>query len=147
MNTIKPAINPYYLEVISDMIRLIENGEAGKRIWSVCNVTGYCDYSQTRRSTYPSWCQFYYVRTPKNKRLDYVLNPERKPFEDGYFNGATKDLIGIMEMYKKGYCSKSKRVQTIFETCLDGFMQDVKDWEYENREPYYSAELFEEIPF
>lgn len=136
-NKIKPAINLYYLEVIDDMIRIIKNSESGKRIWDKCEITGRCDYGQTKRSTYPHWCKFYYVQTPKKEKINYILNPNRKPFEDGYFNGATDDLIKIMQRYKKGYCSRSKRVQIIFETCLAGFMQDVKDWEHENGEAYY----------
>lgn len=137
MLTLKPAINKYYLQIINDMIRIIENSEAGKRMWEKCEITGRFDYGQTKRSNYPHWCKFYYVQTPKKKRLYYLMNKDKKPFKDGYFNGSTKCLIGIMERYKSGYCSRSERVQTIFETCLFGFMQDVEEWEHENNEPYY----------
>ena len=129
---IKPAINEYYLEIISSMIAMIENSEAGKRMWQSDEVTGRCDYSLTTRSTYPTWCKFYYVRTPKKKRMDYIFDDTRKPYQDGYFNGATKDLIGIFKMYKKGYMSKSERVQIIFDDCVAGYMDDLKEIEYIN---------------
>jgi len=143
---IEPEINPYYLTVLDDMIRIIESGEAGKRIWSIDDITGQCDYSQTKRSTFASWCKFFYVKTPKKKRINYIIN-DTKPFKDGYFNGNTITLIGILEKYKLGYESKSERVREAFATCVYGYMEDVKDWEYENKESYFDAEVFEEMPF
>lgn len=141
---IKPAINDFYIETLNDMIRVIEMSEAGKRMWTICEVTGRCDYSLTKRSTYPNWCKFYYVRTPKRERIKYILDDARKPFEDGYFNGATKDLIGIFEMYKKGYVSKSKRVQIIFENCIDGYFDELREIEYLNAQ-YDDGASFEYV--
>ena len=143
---IKPAINMYYWEVLQDMINIIQSSTAGKRQWTKCFVTGYCDYSISAKSTFPDWIKFWYVSTPIKKRFKY-LDTRFKPYEDGYFNGNTKEILAILENYKNGYESKSPRVRQAFSLALHGYLSEIKDWEHLNNQQYYSDDLFNEIPF
>ncbi len=143
---IEPAINPYYLQVLEDIQSILKNSTPGKRIWTLDSVTGQPDYSQTERSTFPSWCKFWYVRTPKKERIKYIIE-DREPYEDGYYNGNTRDLLKMLVNSESGYVSMKPRTQTAWDLIVQGFLEDVKDWEYENQSDYYNYESLKDFPF
>lgn len=147
MLNIKPAINPYYLQVLEDMQNILKSSTPGKRRWTLDPVTGQPDYSMTERSTFPQWSKFFYETTPKNDKIKYLQVDVPKPYEDGYFNGNTKEFLRILSRAEKGYMSDYPRIVAAFDIAVHGYLQEVSDWEYEYQEPYYDYESLKEFPF
>jgi hypothetical protein len=143
---IEPAVNPYYLQVLEDIQNILKSSTPGKRIWTLDEVTGSPNYSQTQRSTFPHWSKFWYVNTPRKERINYILE-DRQPYEDGYYNGNTRDLLRVLENSKSGCVSKRTRTLTAWDNVIQGFLADVKDWEYENQSEYYDYESLKDFPF
>lgn len=141
------AINPYYLQVLEDMQNILKNSTPGKRRWTFDNVTGQPDYSQTERSTFPNWSKFFYEKTPKNKRWIYYDVNGDKPYQHGYYNGNTKELLNILNNSRNGYLSKSSRVRTAWIFAIHGYLEEVSQWEQENNENYYDYDQLKEFPF
>ena len=143
---IVPAINPYYLQVLEDIQQVLKSSTPGKRRWTLDSVTGQPDYRMTERSTFPHWVKFWYVNTPKKERINYLIE-NREPYEDGYYNGNTRDLLKILSNSEEGYVSKKMRTLTAWDNVVQGFLQDIKDWEYENQADYYDYESLKDFPF
>ena len=141
------ATNLYYLTVIDDMLGVLDNSTPGKRQWTHDNVTGLPDYGSTIRSTFPDWSKFFYEKTPKNKYIDYCIVDGPKPYEDGYFNGNTKELKRILRNSRNGRLSKYDRISTAWEIAVLGFLSEIRDIEEQYGESYYPDEIFEECPF
>jgi len=144
---IKPYINPYYLTVIDDMINILDNSEPGKRRWTHDEVTGLPNYSATTRSTFPDWSKFFYVKTPKDRYIDYCIVNGPKPHDHGYFNGNTKELKRILNNSKDGVLSNYDRIQKAWEIAVSGFLDDLADFEELHGERYYPDEVYEDFPF
>jgi hypothetical protein len=136
----KVIINEYYVNHMDNIIGILNQSIAGKRIWYTDVVTGYNDYSATQRSTFPYWLSFWFVKTPKSKRVDY-LEEGKEAFLDGYYNGSPRDLRNILDRCKKTGVSsyKSKRVQEAFSIICKGYMaeelyklkqEECDKWEY-----------------
>jgi hypothetical protein len=116
---IEPAVNPYYLQVLEDIQNILKSSTPGKRIWTLDEVTGSPNYSQTQRSTFPHWSKFWYVNTPRKERINYILE-DRQPYEDGYYNGNTRDLLRVLENSKSGCVSKRTRTLTAWDNVIQG---------------------------
>lgn len=123
----KTALNNYYIETIECIIRWIKASTPGRRAWVSDLVTGYNDYSMTERSTFPDWIKFWYECTPKRERLEYLIT-DREPWEDGYFNGNTRELMIILNRAKDtGVVSKrSKRILVAFDTIVSGYLEEME---------------------
>ncbi len=144
---IKPAINLYYLQVLEDMQNILKNSTPGKRRWTLDPVTGAPDYGSTERSTFPIWSKFFYETTPKNDKIKYCQVDGPKPYEDGFFNGNTKEFLRILNRAENGYMSDYIRIRTAFDIAVQGYLSEIRDFEEQYGETYYQEELFEECPF
>jgi hypothetical protein len=144
---IKPYINPYYLTVIDEMISRLDNSKPGKRRWTHDEVTGLPNYSTTERSTFPDWSKFFYVKTPKDKYIDYCIVDGPNPYDDDYFNGNTKELKRLLNNSKDGVLSKYPRIIKAWEIAIHGFLDDIRDFEDQYNESYYSDEVYNDFPF
>ena len=141
------AINPYYLQVLEDMQNILKNSTPGKRRWTLDSVTGQPDYSLTERSTFPKWSKFFYETTPKNNKIKYLQVDGPKPYEDGYFNGNTKELLRILRNSEEGILSDYPRIRTAWIFAIEGYLSEISDWEQENQCNYYDYENLQEFPF
>ena len=143
----KVNINPYYLQVLEDMQTILKNSTPGKRRCTLDNVTGLPDYSMTERSTFPQWSKFFYETTPKNDKIKYLEVGGPRPYEDGYFNGNTKEFLRILRNSEDGILSDYPRIQTAWTIAVENYLQEIKDWEYENQSDYYDYESLKGFPF
>ncbi len=127
-------LSKYYTDILEEIIGYIKSSYPGKRYWTPDSVTGLNDYSMTERSTFPDWVKFWYEKTPKRERFEYYISG-KDPYEDGYFNGNTRDLLIMLNRAKdKGIVSKrSMRVLTAFDNIVSGYLE-----EREYLEEYYS---------
>ena len=147
-SNIKPHINQYYLTVLNDMLGVLDNSTPGKRQWYDSHRSGETyDYRSTIRSTFPSWSKFFYETTPKNKFLDYCIVDGPKPYEDGYFNGNTKELKRILINSRDGILSSYPRIQAAWDIAVSGYLNDIADLEEQYGERYYPDEVYEDFPF
>lgn len=147
MRNIKPAINPYYLQVLEDMQSILKQSTPGKRRWTLDPITGQADYRMTERSTFPSWSKFFYETTPKKDQWVYCQVGGPRPYENGYFNGNTKEFLRILSRAEKGYMSDYPRIVAAFDISVQGYLSEIRDWEYENQADYYDYESLKEFPF
>lgn len=147
MITIKPAINPYYLQVLEDMQTILKQSTSGKRRWTLDPVTGQTDYGMTERSTFPQWSKFFYETTSKNDKVKYLQVDGPRPYEDGYFNGNTKEFLKILSRAEKGYMSDYPRIVAAFDIAVQSYLQEINAWEYKNQSDYYDYESLKEFPF
>lgn len=123
------------------MLKQIQSGENGKRIWSHCSDYKYdsgLDYSLTTRSTYPEWIKFFYVKPTKREKKLYhhenlfrhVVNlPKYKMFELSWFNGRTDEVERILKnllLYKK--IKTSDRLNKAIDIIFKNFYEFEKDW-------------------
>lgn len=130
------------------MVSMLDNSTPGKRSWNESSKPGWSyDYGSTVRSTFPDWAKFFYVKTPKNKYLDYCIVDGPKPYEHEYFNGNTQELKRLLNNSSKGILSKSTRIQSAWIIAVSGFLQDIEDFEELYGEKYYSDEIYEDFPF
>lgn len=120
-------LNKYYTDTIDEIISYIKHSTPGKRYWTPDPVTGLNDYSLTERSTFPDWVKFWYEKTPKRDRFEYYISG-REPYEDGYFNGNTRDLLLMLNRAKdKGIVSKrSMRVLVAFDYIVSGYLEEME---------------------
>jgi hypothetical protein len=147
-SNIKPHVNQYYLTVLDDMLGVLDRSTPGKKQWYDSHRSGETyDYRSTIRSTFPSWSKFFYEKPPKNKYIDYCTIDGPKPYEDGYFNGNTKELKRILRNSRNGKLSKYERISTAWEIAVLGFLSEIRDIEQQSGENYYPDEIFEEFPF
>ncbi|WP_373073861.1 hypothetical protein [Sulfurimonas sp.] len=144
---IKPYINLYYLQVLDDMQNILKNSTPGKRRWTLDPVTGLPDYGMTERSTFPDWSKFFYETTPKNDKIKYCQVNGPRPYEDGYFNGNTKEFLRILRNAEKGYMSNYCRIRAAFDQSVHGYLSEIRDFEEQYGETYYQEELLDECPF
>jgi len=125
-------INSYYLKFIDSMIQQLGVSIPGQRRWVFDQSTGAYDYSATIRSTFPMWSKFFYIKTPKKlKGLIY------EPYNEGYFNGNTSELIKLLINSTKGSLSKSPRLRLAFDLAISGFYDEIYEFEYQYGEPYF----------
>jgi hypothetical protein len=91
------------------------------------------DYGVTEHSTFPDWIKFWFIPTPKAERLNYVEVGGKQPYEDGYFNGNTKELWPLLKRARnRGFISKkSKRVQVAFDMIVQGYLEEARYNGYE----------------
>ena len=141
------AINPYYLQVLEDMQNILKNSTPGKRRWTLDSVTGQPDYSLTERSTFPQWSKFFYETTPKKEQIKYLEVGSCKPYEDGYFNGNTKEFLRILRNSEDGILSDYPRINSAWSIAIDNYLSEIRDWEYENNQDYYDYKNLQEFPF
>jgi len=128
MCEIKSCINDFYTYHIKSILSIIEHSQNGKRIW-VEDDYGYKDYSQTTRSTYPEYMQFYFVKTPK--KISYIYcEDDKAAWLDGYFNGSTRDYTQLFKNSLTGKTPNSKRMIFVFDLTIYGYFQELKDIEY-----------------
>lgn len=130
-------INDYYLTILSDMIVILNNSENGRRQWTADPITGYNDYTSTLRSTFPDWSKFFFIKTPRKEQLDYCIVDGPKPFEDGYFNGSSRELKQILDTSKDGIMSKYPRIIAAWDIAIEGYFDYIRDFEEEYGESFY----------
>ena len=122
------VLNEYYLDTMDGIIGRLNYSSPGKRLWCESNKPGWgYDYSLTERSTFPDWIKFWFQYTPKRERFEYFISG-REPYEDGYFNGNTKELWGLLNRARNtGVISKrSKRVLTAFDYIVSGYLEEIE---------------------
>lgn len=127
----KIEINDYYTNIITDIIIWLQNCTPGKRKWCDTDIPGWnYDYRSTERSTFPDWLSFWYKKPPRNNIYKY--NHNYVAYENGYFNGNTRELLSILKRAKtSGMISKkSKRIQIAFDIIIDGYFTEMKEMEY-----------------
>lgn len=122
-------LNDYYEKFITAMIRQIEVSTPGKRAWTMDHL-GNCDYSPTTRSTFPDWSKFFYVTTSRSHKTGSI------PYEDGYFNGNTKELLRMLNTAKIGRAPKTDRLRAAFDIAISGFYEYMYEFEMEYGEAY-----------
>lgn len=143
----KVNINPYYLQVLEDMQNILKNSTPGKRRWTLDPVTGTPDYSQTERSTFPNWSKFFYEQPPKKDKWKYCQIDGPKAYEDGFYNGNTKEFLRILRNSENGKLSNYPRIRSAWIIAIEGYLSEIKDWEYENQEEYYDYKNLNKFPF
>lgn len=121
---------------------MIENGRGGKRIWVEDTKRGYgYDYSQTVRTSYPEWSQFYFVNTPKRLRHLYSQHP---CWKDGYYNGSKKDYLRLFDNMLKGKLPRSERMISVLDITMSGYFDSL--FEDEGMDYHFDG-ILERIPF
>lgn len=138
----KVAINEYYKYVIEDMISEIKIATPGQRIGRYsCDYYGepdaYIDYSGTIRSTFPLWSKFFYEHTPKRLQARYKHDTSSKAYEDGYYNGNTRELLVLLYTALNGLAPKSKRQSSAFDLMLKGKFEEIREFEEINNHSYF----------
>lgn len=128
----KVAINDYYKYVIEDMISEIKIATPGKRAW-----TDNLDYSITERSTFPLWSKFFYEHTPKKLIHHYKYDTSSKSYEDGYYNGNTRELLVLLYTALNGLAPRSERQSTAFDLMLKGKFEEIREFEERNNHSYF----------
>lgn len=114
--------------ILNGMLVMLQNSQPGKRLW-YSSYDGYVTYSKIE-STFPDWSKFFFVKTPKRERSKYFLSG-RKPYKDGYFNGNKKQLMSIIENFKKsGKQPRSERQRLVLDICIQGYEDFCKDIMY-----------------
>ncbi len=130
----KVALNDYYLDTIDGIIGRLKHSTPGRRVWYESSTPGWSyDYTGTERSTFPDWISFWFRYTPKRERIEYIIS-NREPYEDGYFNGNTKELWGLLNRARNtGVISKrSKRILVAFDYIVSGYLEEFEYLDMEN---------------
>jgi hypothetical protein len=128
----KVAINDFYKYVIEDMISEIKIATPGKRAW-----TDNLDYTITERSTFPLWCKFFYTHTPKRLIQHYKHHSCNKSYEDGYYNGNTRELLVLLYTALNGLAPSSKRQLSAFDLMLKCKFEEIRAFEEQNQHSYF----------
>ena len=136
----KVAINDYYKYVIEDMISEIKIATPGKRMWEKgCNYLcdGGINYTITERSTFPLWSKFFYEHTPKRLKAHYKHDTSSKAYEDGYYNGNTRELLVLLYTALNGSAPYSQRQLSAFDLMLKGKFEEIREFEEVNQHSYF----------
>jgi hypothetical protein len=131
----KVAINNYYRYVIEDMISEIKIATPGKRAWYTQDFTN--NYTITERSTFPLWSKFFYEHTPKRLIAHYKHDTSSKSYEDGYYNGNTRELLVLLYTALNGLAPKSERQSLAFNLMLKGKFEEIREFEERNNHSYF----------
>ncbi len=135
-------INDYYKTIIEDMIGQIKSSTPGQRRWR-CTHDYFgeqdlqLDYSLTTRSTFPNWSKFFYEKTPKKERFNYKFIYDTSAYADGYFNGNTRELLGLLKKLLHGQIYCSERQLCAIDIMLKGMLDYIAEYEYENQCSYF----------
>lgn len=132
----KVAINDYYKYVIEDMISEIQIATPGKRMWRYQEDLGN-NYTITERSTFPLWSKFFYEHTPKRLKAHYKHDTSSKAYEDGYYNGNTRELLVLLYTALNGLAPKSQRQLSAFDLMLKGKFEEIREFEEVNQHSYF----------
>ena len=139
------SLNNYYFTIINDILTSIIISKNGKRHWFYQDDK--LNYSLSTESTYPDYLKFFFVKTPKNLRINYLEESSKESWEDGYFNGNRRELLRIFKSALDGYAPKSKRLQTAFDMILEGYFKHINDFEEQYKERFYSFDELDFTPF
>ena len=131
----KVAINDYYKYVIEDMISEIQIATPGKRAWYGQDFGNH--YSITERSTFPLWSKFFYEHTPKRLKAHYKHDTSSKAYEDGYYNGNTRELLVLLYTALNGLAPYSQRQLSAFDLMLKGKFEEIREFEEVNQHSYF----------
>lgn len=131
----KVAINDYYKYVIEDMISEIQIATPGKRAWYGQDLEN--NYSITERSTFPLWSKFFYEHTPKRLKAHYKHDASSKAYEDGYYNGNTRELLVLLYTALNGLTPYSQRQLSAFDLMLKGKFEEIREFEEINQHSYF----------
>ena len=131
----KVAINDYYKYVIEDMISEIQIATPGKRAWYGQDFGN--NYTITERSTFPLWSKFFYEHTPKRLIAHYKHNISSKAYEDGYYNGNTRELLVLLYTALNGSAPYSQRQLSAFDLMLKGKFEEIREFEEVNQHSYF----------
>lgn len=131
----KVAINDYYKYVIEDMISEIKIATPGKRAWYCQDLEN--NYSGTIRSTFPLWSKFFYEHTPKRLIPHYKYDTSSKAYEDGYYNGNTRELLVLLYTALNGLAPNSERQLSAFDLMLKGKFEEIREFEEINNHSYF----------
>ena len=131
----KVAINDYYKYVIEDMISEIQIATPGKRAWYGQDFGN--NYSITERSTFPLWSKFFYEHTPKRLKAYYKYDTSSKAYEDGYYNGNTRELLVLLYTALNGLAPYSQRQLSAFDLMLKGKFEEIREFEEINQHSYF----------
>ena len=132
----KVAINNYYKYVIEDMISEIQIATPGKRAWYGQDFSGNLHYV-TERSTFPLWSKFFYEHTPKRLKAHYKHNISSKAYEDGYYNGNTRELLVLLYTALNGLAPYSQRQLSAFDLMLKGKFEEIREFEERTNHSYF----------
>ena len=53
----------------------------------------------------------------------------------------------ILSRAEEGYMSDYPRIVAAFDIAVQGYLSEIRDWEYENQADYYDYESLKEFPF
>ena len=76
----------------------------------------------------PEWSKFFFVKTPKRERLQYLEIGHHKAFIDGYYHGSKREFIFMLKNSKSGKLSRALRLQTAWDLAVSGYFEFIKDW-------------------
>lgn len=131
----KVAINDYYKYVIEDMVSEIKIATPGKRAWYCQDLEN--NYTITERSTFPLWSKFFYEHTPKRLKAHYKYDTSSKAYEDGYYNGNTRELLVLLYTALNGLAPYSQRQLSAFDLMLKGKFEEIREFEERNNHSYF----------
>lgn len=114
----------------------------GKREWRPCNnfdPPGWSNSYSAIKSTFPSYCKFFYEKKPKN--WHYMTTEE----QEGYgpvFAGNKKEILSTMKKLLHTGKRLTERQLEFMTIMYNNFIRYELDW-FEQ----YDEELIDEVPF